>query len=78
MGTVAGIVGAGGNAGAVAAGFLFQGQLAWPTAIGVLGVVVLAASVAPLLLRFGPEPETAAAEAPAATDMAPSEALAAS
>ena len=33
LGSVAGIVGAGGNAGAVAAGFLFKGALPWPTAL---------------------------------------------
>ena len=82
MGTVAGIVGAGGNAGAVAAGFLFQGQIAWPTAILVLGVIVLAASVAPLLLRFGAQEQehddVAAFEPQAASDAAAHEALATS
>ncbi|RMG36975.1 MAG: MFS transporter [Planctomycetota bacterium] len=44
LGTVSGIVGAGGNAGAVAAGFLFRGDLSWPTALFVLGMLVTAAS----------------------------------
>lgn len=43
-GTVSGIVGAGGNAGAVAAGFLFRGSLPWPTALFVLGMAVTAIS----------------------------------
>ncbi|MEZ6053869.1 MAG: MFS transporter [Planctomycetaceae bacterium] len=38
LGSVAGIVGAGGNAGAVAAGFLFKSPaLTWPTALFILG-----------------------------------------
>ena len=78
MGSVAGIVGAGGNAGAVAAGFLFQGRLAWPTAILILGAVVLAASLAPLLLHFGPQEDAVAQESPSAPGMAPAEVLATS
>lgn len=49
LGSVAGIVGAGGNAGAVAAGFLFQGVLAWPTALFLLGAIVTCCS----FLSFG-------------------------
>ncbi len=38
LGSVSGIVGAGGNAGAVAAGFLFKMEsLSWPTALFLLG-----------------------------------------
>src|SRR4029078_671089 len=40
LGSVAGIVGAGGNIGAVAAGFLFQSSLTWPTAFWLLGLIV--------------------------------------
>ncbi|WP_422923841.1 MFS transporter [Singulisphaera sp. PoT] len=52
FGAVAGIVGAGGNAGAVAAGFLFNGTLDWPTALMVLGVVVTLSSFLTLSIRF--------------------------
>jgi NNP family nitrate/nitrite transporter-like MFS transporter len=45
MGSVAGIVGAGGNAGAVAAGFLFKAEaLSWPTALFILGTAVTCGS----------------------------------
>lgn len=57
LGSVAGIVGAGGNAGAVAAGFLFKGDLAWPSALMILGVVVAASSFLALAVRFSPEAE---------------------
>lgn len=41
LGSVSGIVGAGGNAGAVAAGFLFKSEaITWPTAFFILGVIV--------------------------------------
>ncbi|HEY8751078.1 MAG TPA: MFS transporter, partial [Tepidisphaeraceae bacterium] len=45
LGAVSGIVGAGGNVGAVAAGFLFKGGMPWPTALLWLGAVVTACSV---------------------------------
>lgn len=61
LGSVAGIVGAGGNAGAVAAGFLFKGSLAWPTALLILGAAVTAASFLSLTIRFTPEFETESA-----------------
>jgi len=61
FGAVAGIVGAGGNAGAVAAGFLFSGVLTWPTALLVLGVVVTSASFLALTVRFSTEAEDEAA-----------------
>ncbi len=57
LGAVAGVVGAGGNAGAVAAGFLFKGSLDWHTAFLVLGVLVTAASFLAFLVRFSPEQE---------------------
>jgi NNP family nitrate/nitrite transporter-like MFS transporter len=45
LGAVAGIVGAGGNAGAVAAGFLFKMEtLSWPQALLILGAVVTVCS----------------------------------
>jgi NNP family nitrate/nitrite transporter-like MFS transporter len=57
LGAVAGIVGAGGNAGAVAAGFLFKGGLAWPTALLILGGIVTACSFCALAVTFSPEAE---------------------
>lgn len=58
LGSVAGIVGAGGNAGAVAAGFLFKGSMPWPTALLILGGLVTASSVLAFAVRFTPEVET--------------------
>ena len=57
LGTVAGIVGAGGNAGAVAAGFLFKGALDWPTALLILGTLVTACSFLTFVVRFSTEAE---------------------
>ncbi len=51
LGSVAGIVGAGGNAGAVLSGFLFKTEaLSWPAALFVLGAVVTLGSFASLLV----------------------------
>ena len=78
LGSVSGIVGAGGNAGAVAAGFLFKAEaIAWPTALLILGVVVTLTSFLALLVRFSPEAETAVREEEAsakegAPELAPS------
>jgi NNP family nitrate/nitrite transporter-like MFS transporter len=52
LGSVAGIVGAGGNAGAVAAGFLFKGGLPWDDALLILGVAVTLASFAALTIQL--------------------------
>jgi len=53
LGGVAGIVGAGGNAGAVFAGFLFKtSSLTYPQAFLILGAVVLVCSPMALMLRF--------------------------
>ncbi|MFH5806279.1 MFS transporter [Alienimonas sp. DA493] len=61
LGSVAGVVGAGGNAGAVAAGFLFKTDTAWwPTALLILGGVVTCVSFLAFAVRFAPEAETAA------------------
>ena len=60
LGAVAGIVGAGGNAGAVAAGFLFKGAIPWPTALLILGGVVTACSFCALAVNFSPETEAEA------------------
>ena len=60
LGSVAGIVGAGGNAGAVLAAFLFKGALAWPQALLILGGLVTVCSVVALAVRFSPADERAA------------------
>jgi len=60
LGSVSGIVGAGGNAGAVAAGFLFKGSLPWPTGLLILGVVVTCVSVLALQVRFSTTDEATA------------------
>ena len=57
LGTVAGIVGAGGNAGAVAAGFLFKSSLEWPTALWILGGIVTVCSFLSFAVRFSSEAE---------------------
>lgn len=63
LGAVAGIVGAGGNLGAVAAGFLFKGSLDWQTALLILGGLVVACSFAAFFVRF-----SSAAEGEAQTE----------
>jgi NNP family nitrate/nitrite transporter-like MFS transporter len=55
LGTVAGIVGAGGNVGAVLAGLLFGAPESWPTALLIIGVVVSAVSFLTLSLHLAPE-----------------------
>jgi NNP family nitrate/nitrite transporter-like MFS transporter len=60
LGSVSGIVGAGGNAGAVAAGFLFKGAMAWPTALLILGIAVTACSFLALGVTFSAADEIAA------------------
>ena len=62
LGAVAGIVGAGGNAGAVAAGFLFKAEsLSWPQALLMLGAVVTLVSFLAFAVRFSEADETAVA-----------------
>jgi NNP family nitrate/nitrite transporter-like MFS transporter len=61
LGTVAGIVGAGGSAGAVAAGFLLGVDgLSIPRALLILGIAVTLTSSMALFLRFSREDERAA------------------
>ncbi len=62
LGAVAGIVGAGGNMGAVAAGFLFRGDLSYPQALFILGCMVTGFSFLAWLVRFSPAEEKAAKE----------------
>ncbi len=62
LGSVAGIVGAGGNMGAVAAGFLFRIEtLSYPQALLILGFCVLGLSFFALAVRFSPVAERDAA-----------------
>lgn len=58
LGSVAGIVGAGGNLGAVGAGLLFTDLMPWPQALLILGFVVVASSFITFLVR---EPRPVAA-----------------
>ena len=63
IGVVSGIVGAGGNAGAVAAGFLFKvDNMSYPEALFIIGLVVAASSGLTLLVRFSPAMEREAKE----------------
>ncbi|WP_210417802.1 MFS transporter [Bythopirellula goksoeyrii] len=62
LGAVAGIVGAGGNAGAVAAGFLFKGSLEWPTALLILGGLVTTVAFLAFAVQFDEVAESAARE----------------
>jgi NNP family nitrate/nitrite transporter-like MFS transporter len=53
VGAVAGIVGAGGNAGAVLAGFLFKSSsMAYPQAFLILGAMIVASSAVVFAVRF--------------------------
>ena len=62
LGAVAGIVGAGGNAGAVAAGFLFRAEgLSWPQALLMLGAAVTVVSLLAFSVRFSEADEAAVA-----------------
>lgn len=55
LGGVAGIIGAGGNVGAVAAGFLLKGMLDIQTCLMVLGGLVVIAAGFVMLIRFSTE-----------------------
>ncbi|MEO2017452.1 MAG: MFS transporter [Fuerstiella sp.] len=64
LGSVAGIVGAGGNAGAVAAGFLFKAEaISWPIALFVLGALVTCCSFLSFAVNFSEAAETEARSA---------------
>lgn len=81
LGAVAGIVGAGGNAGAVGAGFLFRSEsLSYQQGLFFLGVAVILASFCTLLVRFSPQvlaEEDAAYRDAAAGNATPVDAIAA-
>jgi NNP family nitrate/nitrite transporter-like MFS transporter len=67
IGAVAGIVGAGGNAGAVLAGFLFKtASLTYPQAFMILGVLILLCSGCAFAVRFSEIDEIAAGQEMAA------------
>ncbi|WP_050451834.1 MFS transporter [Candidatus Burkholderia verschuerenii] len=55
LGGVAGVIGAGGNVGAVAAGFLMKGLGNAQATLSMLGVVVAATALCALAVRFSPE-----------------------
>ena len=58
LGSVAGIVGAGGNAGAVAFGFLFRAEsITYQDGLLFIGAAVILASALVFLVRFSPETE---------------------
>lgn len=61
LGAISGIVGAGGNIGAVGAGFLFKIEgLDWSTAFFLLGAVVTCSSFLSFVVTFSPAAELAA------------------
>ena len=61
LGAVAGIVGAGGNLGAVLAGFLFKTpRFTYPQALLILGVIIAATSCLAWTLNFSQAGEAAA------------------
>ena len=60
LGSITGIVGAGGNAGAVFAGFLFRAEdLSYSTALLWMGIAVLVCAVISVGLRFSESDELA-------------------
>lgn len=59
LGAVSGIVGAGGNFGAVSAGFLLKGFDGWSTGLLALGGIVVMVSFCALAVRFSPADEPA-------------------
>lgn len=62
VGAVSGVVGAGGNAGAVAAGFLFRGGYSYQEALLMIGIAVVASAAVALLVRFTVEENSAVEE----------------
>ncbi|MGH9161700.1 MAG: MFS transporter [Vicinamibacteraceae bacterium] len=67
LGSVSGIVGAGGNLGAVLAGFLFRAEtLSWPQALLILGGLVTVSAGLTVFVRFSEAAEAAARQQPAA------------
>lgn len=62
LGAVAGIVGAGGNVGAVLAALLFKTTLSWPQALLILGALVTMVSALTVFVRFSEADERVARE----------------
>jgi NNP family nitrate/nitrite transporter-like MFS transporter len=62
LGAVSGIVGAGGNFGAVSAGFLLKGFDGWTTGLFVLGGIVSAVSFLAFMVRFSEADDPALAK----------------
>ena len=60
LGSVAGIVGAGGNAGAVAAGFLFRSEIDWPNCLLILGGIVSVCAFSAKFVTFSAADEAKA------------------
>ena len=58
LGGVAGIIGAGGNVGAVAAGFLMKGSASTQQCLTILGVLVTISAVCAIAVRFSAEHKT--------------------
>jgi NNP family nitrate/nitrite transporter-like MFS transporter len=76
LGSVTGIVGAGGNVGAVAAGFLFKYEgLDWSTALFLVGAMVTACSFLSFVVTFSSEAEVAARTSLAALSPEPPRAV---
>ncbi len=59
LGGVAGIIGAGGNVGAVAAGFLMKGTATTQSGLAIMGVLVTISAVCAVAVRFGSEHKAA-------------------
>lgn len=57
IGSVSGIVGAGGNLGAVLAGFLFRGNFSYQTALFILGIFIIVSSFLASIVKFREEDE---------------------
>jgi NNP family nitrate/nitrite transporter-like MFS transporter len=71
LGAVAGIVGAGGNVGAVAAGFLFRAPThEWPLVLQTLGVAVVVCAMFPLALALREKTAARVVEDSAALEVA--------
>ena len=62
LGAVSGIVGAGGNMGAVAAGFLLRMELGYETSFLILGILVAIIAHVTFVIRFSEAEETAVRE----------------
>jgi NNP family nitrate/nitrite transporter-like MFS transporter len=62
LGGVAGIIGAGGNVGAVAAGFLVKGVGHLPTALFIIGCSVVFCAICAAAIRFSPAHKSAEQE----------------